>query len=233
MHFSATNIATLPSHSLFHDVPACDIERLIAASRPLTLQAGHHVFIEEEVSETVYLLLSGSVKMYRAWPDGSTKVLAICGSGEVLGDADAMHSTSYGCSALALEKATLRSMSRAACLHCLQTMPTLTFNAARHALGRLREQNEQLYALTANDIPGRLAKQLLLFAHRYGVLDASGATAIPLRLTQHDLADLVGASRSRVNETLTSWQRSGYLSIDTRYRITLHNLEALRRRCRR
>lgn len=230
-----THVAALPAHSLFYDVPAGDIERLMAASRPLGMRAGQHVFSEGQASETVYLLLNGSVKLYHVQSDDSAVVLTICGVGEVLGDADVMHSLTYACSALALEAVTLRSMPRDACLHCLQTMPTLTFNLARHALGRLREQSEQLHALASNDIPGRLAAQLLRFADRYATPDANGSITIPLPLAQRDLAGMVGASRSRVNETMTSWQRSGYLSMGTmgkKLRITLHNPEALRRRCR-
>lgn len=233
MQPSATYVATLPPHSLFHDVPASDLERLMAASHPMRLRAGNHVFVQHEPAENVYLVLSGSVKLYRDRPDGNVVVLTICGGGEVLGDADAMSLAPYGCSALALEHVDLRSMARDDCLRCLQTMPTLTFNTARHALLRLRAQADRFEALTSNDIPGRLAWQIMHFADRYGTTDPNGDIFIPLRLTQSDLADMVGASRSRVNETMALWKRNGHLSADSQRRITVHHAEVLHHRCRR
>jgi len=54
---------------------------------------------------------------------------------------------------------------------------------------------------------------------------------IPLRLTQSDLAGLVGASRESVNHAMSGWKQSKVLSVDTQYHITIHNSSALARRC--
>ena len=55
---------------------------------------------------------------------------------------------------------------------------------------------------------------------------------VPLRLTQSDLAGLVGASRVRVNQALSYYRRRGYLSLNRRNHVVLHDLDALARRCR-
>lgn len=55
-----------------------------------------------------------------------------------------------------------------------------------------------------------------------------GRSLIQIRLTQSDIASLVGATRERVNQVVTSFKQRGYM-IDRNYRITVHNPEALER----
>jgi Crp-like helix-turn-helix domain len=61
-----------------------------------------------------------------------------------------------------------------------------------------RLTNAHLLSLAALDVPGRVAFQLLALAREYGER-TPGGTRIPMRLTQTDLASLVGASRVRMN----------------------------------
>jgi CRP/FNR family cyclic AMP-dependent transcriptional regulator len=96
---------------------------------------------------------------------------------------------------------------------------------------RLRLANEQIQALAALDVYGRVARQLLAFAQVYGAPVAGGDVVIPLRLTQTDLADLVGASRVRVNQVLVAFRESRHISVDQQQRITIHHPEALAEFC--
>ena len=52
---------------------------------------------------------------------------------------------------------------------------------------------------------------MLAFAEKYGRSGASGDTLIPVRLTQGDIADLVGASRKRVNQVMVTFKQQGYI----------------------
>ena len=76
----------------------------------------------------------------------------------------------------------------------LKNVPEFTQNLVRMLSGRLRMANEQIQSLSSLDVAGRLARQILAFAERYGQEEPGQGTRIPLRLTQSDLAELVGAS---------------------------------------
>jgi CRP/FNR family cyclic AMP-dependent transcriptional regulator len=52
-----------------------------------------------------------------------------------------------------------------------------------------------------------------------------------LRLTQSDVAALVGASRERVNQVIVDFKDSGFISVDPRHHITVHDEGALVSRC--
>jgi CRP/FNR family cyclic AMP-dependent transcriptional regulator len=72
-----------------------------------------------------------------------------------------------------------------------------------------------------------VARQILAFADLYGVRVNEGVT-IPMRLTQSDIAGLVGASRERVNQVFVQLREGELISVSPAYRITVTNDEKLR-----
>jgi CRP-like cAMP-binding protein len=110
-------------------------------------------------------------------------------------------------------------------------MPILAYNVARILATRLRLATGQIESYATLDADGRVARQILAFAHEYGRKTDEGYIQIPLHLTQTDLADLVGASRVRVNRVLMEFKKLNYITIDTNQRITVQDSAALRERC--
>jgi CRP/FNR family cyclic AMP-dependent transcriptional regulator len=106
-------------------------------------------------------------------------------------------------------------------------MPTMTFNLAGILSRRLRHSNAHVVGLATLDVEGRLADQLLALSEEYGEATANGGCQIPFRLTQGDLAALVGASRVRVNQILVGWKQRGLLTVDGRHVVTLLDRRAL------
>jgi CRP/FNR family transcriptional regulator, cyclic AMP receptor protein len=78
---------------------------------------------------------------------------------------------------------------------------------------RLRLMFDLVEDLNTRPLAARLARQLLLLARRYGVSDGE-VTRIGLQLAQEDLAQLLGASRQRVNQELKAFEREGALRIE-------------------
>ncbi|MBC8138952.1 MAG: winged helix-turn-helix domain-containing protein, partial [Fibrella sp.] len=58
-----------------------------------------------------------------------------------------------------------------------------------------------------------------------------GGRRINLRLTQNDLAGIVGASRESVNKAMGYFKQKNYIAVDTTYHITVYNRDALQKRC--
>jgi CRP/FNR family cyclic AMP-dependent transcriptional regulator len=89
------------------------------------------------------------------------------------------------------------------------------------ALLRLHARRiRQLYGLVEdlNTLPlrARLAKQLLHLVRSYGIpsLSDGSETRIGLQLAQEELAQLLGASRQRVNQELKSMERDNIIRIE-------------------
>jgi CRP-like cAMP-binding protein len=110
-------------------------------------------------------------------------------------------------------------------------MPMMALNLVNILSRRLRLANARAESLATLDIHGRVAAQLLVFAKEHGESTLDGDVVIPLRLTQSDLASIIGASRVRVNQALGFYKRRNYLSVNCDLQIVIHNPEALSRRC--
>ncbi len=78
---------------------------------------------------------------------------------------------------------------------------------------RLRVMFDTIEDLNTRPLAARLAKQVLLLARRYGVQEGE-ETRIGLQLAQEDLAQLLGASRQRVNQELKGFERDGAVRIE-------------------
>jgi len=78
---------------------------------------------------------------------------------------------------------------------------------------RLRLMFDMIEDLNTRPLAARLAKQVLLLARSYGVQEGD-EIRIGLQLAQEDLAQLLGASRQRVNQELKGFERDGAVRIE-------------------
>ena len=78
---------------------------------------------------------------------------------------------------------------------------------------RLRLMFDVVEDLNTRPLAARLAKQILLLARSYGVPQGE-EIRIGLQLAQEDLAQLLGASRQRVNQELKGFERDGAVRIE-------------------
>jgi len=78
---------------------------------------------------------------------------------------------------------------------------------------RLRLMFDQFEDLNTRPLQARLARQILLLARSYGVAQGE-EIRIGLALAQEDLAQLLGASRQRVNQELKGFERDGAVRVE-------------------
>jgi len=78
---------------------------------------------------------------------------------------------------------------------------------------RLRLLFDTVEDLNTRPLASRLAKQILLLARSYGIAQGD-EIRIGLQLAQEDLAQLLGASRQRVNQELKGFERDGAVRIE-------------------
>jgi CRP/FNR family transcriptional regulator, cyclic AMP receptor protein len=217
--------------ALFEGLPRSELSRLLEHLHERPFPAGANVLIAEQPGEAVYVILSGSVKVHALRPDGTEVVLAVLGAGEVLGEMSAADSLGRSASVVTLEETNLLWMDRRTFSASVASSTILSRNLAEVLSRRVRLANARLISLASLDVPGRVASQLLSLAREYGQESPEG-TRIPMRLTQADLAALVGASRVSVNQALGQFRRRGAISVAKDGRVSIHDDDALARRAR-
>ena len=180
-------------------------------------------------TQVVLFVASGTVRLDR--PAGRGRVtLALLGPGELVGEVAAVDDEPRTATVTAVEPAELAAVSRAAFVRALDRVPGFAANVIRLLATRLRDADATVVSLASMEVDRRVARQLLAFGDRYGIAGADGAVRVPLRLTQQDLASLVGASRERTNRALVAYKRRGWIAVDRDFHVTIVRPDLLAKR---
>ncbi len=222
-------LAKLP---LFRALTTEQISKLRELLRYKRSPAGTEIIRANEPGEIAYIILDGSAKIHIDQPDGSDVILAILGVGAIVGEMSLADSLGRSASVTTLEPSTFLLIDRASFWASLREMPMMSYNLMNILSRRLRLANLHAQSLVRLDVYGRVAGQLLALAREYGQATPKGNVVIPLRLTQSDLASMVGASRVRVNQALSFYKKRNYLSVNDDRHIVIHNPAALSHRCK-
>lgn len=221
------NILTLIP--LFKGLGETELSWIAQRAHRRMFPAGTSIVTAEQPGEAVYIILAGTVKIHIEQTDGRDVVLAIVGAGDTLGEMSLLDSAGRSASAVALEASLLLWMDKAVFQQMLTDFPPVALNLVRIMSSRVRLNNELIQALATLDVYGRVARQLLAFAEKYG---EGGMGLIPIHLTQGDIADLVGASRKRVNQVMVFFREQEFISVNASGKIVILNREALAKYCK-
>jgi CRP/FNR family cyclic AMP-dependent transcriptional regulator len=196
-----------------------------------TLQSFPHqavIYRPGEPLQTAYFVKSGRVRLMHVGRNGRAAVFAILRAGDVFGDvfrpegatSDELAVAAGEVALCVLEGRTLRSQ--------LESEPALGMELVRAYADQVRGLRSRVLGLTFKEVPARLADTLLSVAEAHGERCAHAGETDLRGITQQDLADLVGASRSFVSTLVNELKRQGVLGNVGRV-LCIRDQRALRR----
>jgi CRP/FNR family transcriptional regulator, cyclic AMP receptor protein len=215
---------------LFQGVAPEAAEALAASLTYGDYSRGDHVFDEGEQGDTLFIVLSGKVKIGRRAADGRENMLSVMGPSDMFGELSLFDPGPRTATAVVVTDARLASLAHSSLRPWIQDRPEIAEQLLRVLARRLRRTNDALADLIFTDVPGRVAKALLELAQRFGTPEGDGVR-VHHDLTQEELAQLVGASRETVNKALADFASRGWMRVDSRA-VTLLDRERLARRAR-
>lgn len=209
-------------------VTAQERAALLLRGRRRRFRNGAPLFSEGERSGSVWVVLSGRVKISSFADDGEEIVITVRGSGELLGEDSFIDGEPHMAAGIALGPVEALVVSTEAFTGFLEEFPNVRQVLLRTGYRRLREATRSQIMLGPLDTTGRVAVRLLTLADRYG--EASGGRVrIRLSLSQEELAGWVGASREAVSKALRVLREQGLIETHRRG-ITILDRDALRLR---
>jgi len=195
-----------------------------SANRPMRLQ-----WLTGTFGDSLFIIMGGMVKV--SFMDGDDEtIIAVLRAGDFFGELSILDGETRSADVIALEATDVLVLSAENFQTCLHTMPAIASAVLEELAGRLRRSTSWIRSLSSQDVYGRIAQQLLYLSDTHGT-DVTDGRRIGLRLTQNDLAGIVGASRESVNKAMGFFKTKGYISVDTTYHVTVHNRAALEKRC--
>ena len=214
--------------SFFADLPEEDIQALSSVAKRRAFRSEEVIFHRDDPGQVLYMIKEGKVKICIISPDGQEVSLAVFGKGEYFGEFALLDGLPRSTDAVALEKVECYTLQRSDFHNTILKNPKIALLIMGALSKRLRDTNQMVENLIFLDVYGRVAKKLLELADAHGVQVEDGVR-IDVRLTQQELAAMVGASRESVNKVLGYFTDKNYISTD-KHRITLHRTADLQRR---
>ncbi len=196
---------------------AADVPLLSLAEQHLRTLAEHGtikaypknavIISEGDRSDSLYVILTGRVKVYLADEEGKEMVLNTQGPGEYFGEI-ILDEGPRSASVMTLEPSKFSIVSREQFNQFLAQSPEVTLELVRSLIHRVRELTKKVSELALLDVYGRVRGLLLELA-----TEQDGKLVVE-RLTQQEMASRVGCAREMISRILKDLRTGGYIKDD-------------------
>lgn len=229
----ATAAASLAAHGPDHKIRHLslidilrDVEEPVLAwladhTRMVTARRGQLIYTPGETREALFLLKTGTVRLYRLTVDGRKLVLSTLGPHTVFGDMPLAGQQMYGAYAEALTDCTICVLGRADLEKLIETRPLVAIRLLEIVGQRLLDAEAVIEDFAFKGVPARLATLLLRLADRDGAEEVRGHS-------HQELAEMIGSYRETVTATLDDLKRRGLVAVGRRH-IQILDRRALER----
>ncbi|HXZ43911.1 MAG TPA: Crp/Fnr family transcriptional regulator [archaeon] len=169
---------------------------------------GQIIYYRGDPGNAMYVLVDGSVELTLPSETGSEVLVARLRAGQHFGELAVLDGRPRWVTAVAAEPTQVLAIYREALLDFLRQHAEASLQIALSLCSRLRHIAELLSDMVFLDLLSRLAKRLCEMAD---ILHEAVAEAKDVRITQEDLAEMVGATREAVNKHLGRLREMGVI----------------------
>ena len=152
---------------LFTGLTPAQLDWIAQRAHRRVFEAGRNLMTIEQPGEAVYIILHGTVKIHVEQNERDV-ILSILGAGDLLGEMSLIDSVGRSASAVTLEDSLLLWMDKVTFYYILDNFPAVARNLVKILSARVRLSDQLIQALATLDVNGRVARQLLAFAEKYG-----------------------------------------------------------------
>jgi CRP/FNR family transcriptional regulator, cyclic AMP receptor protein len=209
MPASPEALALLKKIDLFGGLPESQLASCAAVCAPARFAAGTLLFGRGDPGDRLFIVAEGRVRLSLVSEDGRELSVRVACAHDVLGELSVLDGAPRSTDAEAIDAVRAFVLLRRDFTRLLTELPALAESSIQFLCRRLRKTTDQLEAIALHSVEQRLARQLLS-----DIGEAPAVTTHPLpslALPQAELAQLIGASRPKVNAALSSLERQGAL----------------------
>ena len=198
---------------LFRCLEDSDFDRLGKCLVRRRYAAGQVLFHMGDVGGSFHVIERGRVKITIPSSSGEELILAILATGGLLGELSLFDGKPRSATVEALEDTETICLHRDDLLGLMRNRFGVVERILEVLAGRIRDTDRQLAESHFLDITTRLAKKIVDLGDAFGIQDG-GRIRIGVKVTQKDLASMIGATRESINKQLKALRTKGYIRIE-------------------
>jgi CRP/FNR family cyclic AMP-dependent transcriptional regulator len=202
------------STALLRNVPLLSVlseDDLVELARVVSRKSyarGSLILGAGDPTDSLYILVSGRMKVFMSDLEGKEVILAILGPNEFVGEMGLIDNSPRSANVVALDPCEIVCIAKPDFRRCLADNFDMSMTLMRGLVKRLREADNQIGSLALMDVFGRVARLLLETAE---IID--GEKVVTKKLSKQDIARMIGASREMVSRVMKHLQTAGYIEI--------------------
>jgi len=206
-----TLASLLAETELFGGLETEEISAVAEAMRETKYQSSQVIFTRGDEGRDVYLVAEGRVRLSVLTAEGRELSFAHAEAGALFGEIAMIDGGPRTADATAVSAVVAYTLSRASFQRLIEAQPAICEAMLEFLCKRVREADQQLEAIALCPIEQRLARFFIASIRAKDADLEGGDVELPLKMSQSELALLIGASRPKVNTALSMLESSGAL----------------------
>ena len=204
------NVSTLLLRNvpLFSVLPESQLALLTSVVSRKSFARGTTVMAAGEATDSLYVVISGRLKVMMSDDEGREVILAMLGPTEFFGEMGLLDDSPRSATVVTVEACELLILSKKDFKKCLVENFEMAMTVMRGLVKRLREADQKIGSLALMDVYGRVARLLLDTAETI-----DGQKIVTKKLAKQDIAKMIGASREMVSRVMKDLQTGGFIEV--------------------
>jgi CRP/FNR family transcriptional regulator, cyclic AMP receptor protein len=198
---------------IFQELPDENLGPLAQLTTRRTYPKDTAIFYENEQGDSLFLIVSGRIKVTILGDDGREVILSTLGPGDFFGEMALLDNEPRSATAIAIIETELLSLSRSDFESFMTRNPSMSIALIRVLTARLRHANHQISTLALLDVYGRVARVLLEMAREEGRRLKDGRITFR-RATHQEIANRIGTTRETVTRMLKDLERQSLIVVE-------------------
>ncbi len=194
----------LENIDFFKGVSRKNREALASICIPKTLKKNELLFSEGDAGLSLYILVTGSIRIFKSAPNGRDTVIKVIQPGELFAEVILFELETYPASAAAVKTSMVYALPKRR-FHALLDAPDFRNDFILMLMKKQRYLADRLHSLSAYDVEERFTRFLL---EHFGKKNE-----YYLSLTKRDMASAIGATPETLSRLLNRLRREGKLSV--------------------
>jgi CRP/FNR family cyclic AMP-dependent transcriptional regulator len=207
---SSGKLAVLRKHPIFCDLDPEAFDQLCRYAKHAMLKRGATIFSKGDPGNSLFAVISGTVKISISSADGRNAILNLIGAGEIFGEVAVLDGQARTADAIANTNCEIFVIDRREFLPFVRSQPVLAMKFIELLCTRLRWTSDQVEQVILQNLPGRLASALIRLTEKHKLAPGGRTIAV----TQQEISEMVGMTRESINKQLRVWAARNWVRLE-------------------
>jgi CRP/FNR family transcriptional regulator, cyclic AMP receptor protein len=208
--FSSSKLAVLRKHPYFCDLDPEAFDQLCRYAKHTTLKRGATICSKGDPGNSLFAVITGTVKISTSSADGRSAIFNLIGPGEIFGEIALLDGLARTADATANTNCEMFVIDRREFIPFVKSQPVLAMKFIELLCTRLRWTSDQVEQIILQNLPGRLASALIRLTEKHKLAPGGRTIAV----TQQEISEMVGMTRESINKQLRVWAARSWVRLE-------------------